>query len=96
MEKAKRKIRELKIKNVEILRKDFRRIDERFDKIIFTAGILQGQENIIKDYADKHLRKKGVLICPRRNGRLMIFEMTDEGIRESWTDEEYNFVKLIL
>ncbi len=96
VEKAEERIKELWIKNVEILKKDFRSVDEKFDKIIFTAGILRGQENIIRDYADKHLVDGGVLVCPRRSGKLIIFEKVDGEIKESQTNEEYVFVELVL
>lgn len=95
-EKSKERIRKLGIKNIEIEEKDFRKLNEKFDKIIFTAGILQEQENIIRDYANKHLRDGGILVCPRQSGRLMIFKKMGGVVKESWTDEEYVFVPLVL
>ena len=54
VEKARGRVEKLGIENVEILKKDFRELDEKFDKIIFTAGILQEQKNVIRNYADKY------------------------------------------
>ena len=96
VEKARGRVEKFGIENVEILKKDFRELDEKFDKIIFTAGVLQGQENIIRDYADRYLREGGVLVCPYRSGKMMSFEKVDGEIKESQTDEEYVFVELVL
>lgn len=96
VEKARERIEKLEIKNVEILKKDFRNLDEKFDRIIFTAGLLWEQEIIIREYADKHLEDDGILICPRGSGRLIIFEKVNGEIKKSQTNEEYVFVRLIL
>lgn len=96
VEKARQRIEKLGIKNVEIRRQDFRKLKQKFDKIIFTAGILQGQEEIIEDFAQGHLEKGGILVCPFRSGQLMIIKKVGEKIEKSFTDEEYVFVELRL
>lgn len=62
------RIEELKIKNIEILKKDFKNIDKKFDKIIFTAGILHSKEKIIEEFAQKYLNENGILVCPYQSG----------------------------
>ncbi len=96
LEESKRRIEKLGIKNVSILKKDFRSVSEKFDRIIFTAGILKEQEDIIRNYARDCLKDGGVLLCPHREGRLIILEKKKNIIRESQTKEEYVFVNLIL
>ena len=48
IEQAGERIKELKIENIKIAKKDFRNLKDRFDKIIFTAGISSGQEQSAK------------------------------------------------
>ena len=93
---AKKAIENFKIKNIEIKREDFRKIDEKFDKIIFTAGILEDEEKIIDGFAYKSLNEKGILICPYRRGQLIMDKKLNDKIEKSYTREEYVFVPLIL
>lgn len=96
IDKAQEKINKLKIKNIEIKKQNFLEIKEKFNKIIFTAGILKGDEHIIKNFAKKHLKNNGILICPYRSGPLIILKNIKGKIQKSYSQEEYVFVPLIL
>lgn len=96
IEKAQNKLKELKIKNIEILKGDFRKIKEKFDKIIFTAGVLKHDENKIEDFAETHLKDNGILLCPFKQGPLIIIKKIKNKIIKDYTKEEYGFVPLIL
>ncbi len=96
IEKAKLIINKLKIKNIEIINKNFLGIRERFDKIIFTAGISPGDEEIIEKFAEEILNEKGILVVPFRSGPLIIFKKEKGKIAKKYSDEEYVFVPLIL
>jgi len=85
-----------KFKNVKIEKKDFRKLREKFDKIIFTAGILQGQEKIMESYAFGHLNEGGILVCPYQSGPLIILRWRGSRIKINYTREEYVFVPLVL
>lgn len=95
-EKAKEKIKKLGIKNVEVRQKDFRELKQKFNKIIFTAGIEKEQEKIIEDFAEKNLKENGVLICPYREGPLMILKNKKNKIKKEYSKENYVFVPLVL
>ncbi len=116
-ERAKDKLKKLGIKNVEIKQKDFRDLEQKFNKIIFTAGIefcddksaskasvvgREGrvnkiqQEKIIEDFAEKNLKENGVLICPYREGPLIILKNKENKIKKEYSKENYVFVPLIL
>ena len=95
--KAQERIRRLGIENVEIRDGDFRELEERFNKIIFTAGISgEEQEKFIIGYAREHLEKGGKLICPYHVGPLLILSSFDGKIKKDYTQEEYQFVPLVL
>jgi len=93
---SRRRIRSLGFRNVKILKKDFRKVEGYFDKIIFSAGIFLKQEKFIEDFAREHLISGGILVCPCREGPLIIFRKTNEGIQRSFSKEDYVFVKLVL
>lgn len=97
-EKSRKKIKELKIKNVKVKQKDFRKLksNQKFDKIIFTAGILSQQEKTIKEFAKDHLKNKGILICPHRSGPLIIIKKKKNKVKIGYSKEQYNFVPLVL
>lgn len=95
-EKAKEKLKKLEIKNIEVQQKDFRKLKEKYNKIIFTAGIEKKQERIIEDFAEKHLNENGILICPYREGPLIILKNKKNKINKTSSKENYVFVPLIL
>ncbi len=95
-EQAKENLVQAKIKNVKIENKDFRNIKEKFDKIIFTAGILAEDEAVIEKFAQKNLKDQGRLICPLRSGPLIKIIKNKNKIEKSYTHENYVFVPLIL
>ncbi len=95
-ERARNKIVSLGIKNVKVLIKDFKMLNKKFDKIIFTAGILPEQEKIIEDYAESFLKEGGILVCPYQEGHLIIIKKVNGKLQKSYTDETYAFVPLIL
>jgi len=94
---AKRRIKKLGIENVVIGNNDFRKLEDKFDKIIFTAGIYSSkEEKLIEDYACGHLNKGGILLCPFQSGPLIIMKNKDGKIEKEYTLEQYLFVPLIL
>ncbi len=92
---AKNNISKLKIKNIEIQTKSYLDIKNKFNKIIFTAGIIKDQEKQIQKYAKTHLKENGILLCPFRHGPLIIIKKTKQGIKKTYTPEEYVFVPLV-
>lgn len=95
-DRARERLNELEIENVLVKTDDFRLLNEKFNKIIFTAGILFEQEDIIEDFAEEHLGEGGVLVCPYQTGAIMIITKEDDKLEKEYTDEEYSFVPLIL
>lgn len=93
---AQKKIKKQKIKNIEVQQKDFRTLKQKFDKIIFTAGIQKEQEKIIEDFAKSYLKENGILICPYQSGPLIIINKIKNKIEKSYSQESYVFVPLIL
>ena len=96
LKKAQEKIKKLKLKNIEIKKQNFLKIKQKFDKIIFTAGISFNQEKIIENFAQRHLKEKGILICPFQSGPLIIIKKQKSKLSKDYTREEYRFVPLIL
>lgn len=70
--------------------------EERFDKVISTAGIQKEQETAIIGIARKLLKEKGVMICPRRKGPMLIVSNHSQKPMVTYTEEEYVFVPLQL
>lgn len=69
--------------------------ERKFDKIIITAGIVnETQEKLIEKIALKFLKNKGILVCPRTLGKIIIFKKNKKLEREE-TKEEYVFVPLL-
>ncbi len=63
----------IQFKNYNIL-KGLDKWQERYNRIIITAGITREQENIIYQLADKALTEKGILVCPHIQGPLIILK----------------------
>src|SRR3989344_4407792 len=93
---AKEKMKKLQIKNVEVKQKDFRLLKQKFNKIIFTAGISPEQEQLIENFAKNHLKENGILVCPYREGHLIILKKKKIKIEKNYTKENYVFVPLVL
>lgn len=68
---------------------------ERYDRIIITAGINQTQEGLILQLAEELLLDKGILVCPYTYGPLIILKKDDGSIKKNTTREEYVFVPLL-
>ena len=66
----------------------------KYDKIIITAGINEGEEDKIEMLAKNLLKNKGLLICPHISGPLIMLRK-DGGLKKSYTKEEYVFVPLL-
>jgi len=96
LKKAKERIKKLKLKNIEIKEQNFLKIKQKFDKIIFTAGISFNQERVIENFAQGHLKEKGILICPFQSGPLIIIKKQKSKLSKDCTREEYRFVPLII
>lgn len=96
LEKAQKRLEKLKLKNIKAKKQNFLEIRQQFDKIIFTAGISSNQEQIIEDFAKKHLKNNGILLCPFQSGPLIILKKQKNKLKKAYTQEEYRFVPLIL
>ena len=96
IEKAMKRLKRLKIKNIEIRQGDFRKTKEKFNKIIFTAGVIKKDENKIDKFAKNHLKNNGILICPFRSGPLIIIKKKNNKLIKEYSQEHYGFVPLIL
>jgi len=94
--RAKKRIAKLGIKNVKISGEDFRNVKEKFDKIVFTAGISREQEGIIEKFARKSLKENGILVCPFQSGPFIVLRNYLGKITKDYTKEEYVFVPLVL
>ena len=68
---------------------------ERYDRIIITAGINQAQEDLILQLAEELLLEKGILVCPYTYGPLIILKKEEGRIRKNTTREQYVFVPLL-
>ena len=68
---------------------------ERYDRIIITAGINQAQESLIVQLAEKLLLENGILVCPYNYGPLIILKKEDGRIKKDTTKEQYVFVPLL-
>ena len=68
---------------------------ERYDRIIITAGINQAQEDLILQLAQELLLEKGILVCPYTYGPLIILKKEEGRIRKNTTREQYVFVPLL-
>jgi len=93
---AKNKIKKQNLENIIVKTQDFRKLKQKFNKIIFTAGIEKNQEDIIENFAKKHLKENGILICPYKSGPLIILSNKKGKIQKNYTQEHYVFVPLIL
>ncbi len=74
-----------------ILKQD---IKERYDKIIFTAGINKNQEKNIEEIGIKNLKSRGKLICPYQFGPIVLLNKKNKEIKKESTKEKYLFVPL--
>ena len=90
---AKKNIKKMRLKNVEIKDYDFRKLKGKFDKIIFTAGVSDGE--FLEEYGFKHLEDKGIIVCPFQSGPLIIIRKENNEMNKRYSEEEYSFVPLI-
>ena len=90
-------VRELKpiLKNIRLLQGNVFFHKGSYDRVIITAGIMYGQEELIKDLAQRLLSNEGILICPYQKGPLMINKKIHNSIIVDYTEEKYSFVPLI-
>jgi protein-L-isoaspartate(D-aspartate) O-methyltransferase len=96
IDKAKKRMKKLDIKNIEIRQGDFKKAKEKFDKITFTAGVIKKDENKIDKFAKTHLKNNGILVCPFRSGPLIIIKKKNNRLIKNYSQEQYGFVPLIL
>ncbi len=87
-------LKKAKIENVEMKNQDFRTLTETFDRIVFSAGILNEQK--IEEFIFKHLKDNGIGIVPFQSGPLIVFKKSSNKLIKNYTREHYAFVKLIL
>ena len=74
---------------------DFYDLNKKFDKIIFTCGILKDEEQEILNWVSSHLKEGGISIVPFQDGPLIIFKKNKGDIRMEYSDEEYCFTPLL-
>ncbi len=75
----------------------FKEIDsweERYDRIIITAGIENEDESHIQRLAKNLLHDDGRLICPYQRGPMIIIDKQGNNVSKQLTPEEYAFVPL--
>lgn len=80
--------------NINIINENFFSHNKKYDRIIITAGISDEQLGIMKRMAKKLLNKKGILVCPRTYGKMLIFK-NNKKLEIEETKEEYVFVPLL-
>jgi len=71
--------------------------ENKYDRIIITAGIERDDtktNSIIKDMASRLLKNNGILICPYTVGPLQIYKK-EKRLKKEETSEEYVFVPLL-
>ncbi len=66
---------------------------KKYNKILFTAGIVSGQEKNIEEVAEDLLLEGGILVCPQVAGPIIMFKKQGKLYRRE-TKEEYLFVPL--
>ena len=68
---------------------------QRYNKIIFTAGIASEEdEKNVENLASNLLKQSGILICPRVEGKMLIYKK-EKFLKRFETKEDYVFVPLI-
>ncbi len=94
IDKDRRKLTHIEFKNYNIL-KNLDLWQEKYDKIIITAGIERNQETLIYELAEKTLKDNGILVCPHIHGPLITLKKEDGKITKNTTIEQYVFVPLL-
>jgi protein-L-isoaspartate(D-aspartate) O-methyltransferase len=93
-ESGKKRLSRIEFRCINIL-KQIDSWDEKYDKIIITAGIKKSQEKIIDRLAKKTLNDNGILVCPYIQGHLIIIKKINDKIIKDKSKEEYVFVPLL-
>ncbi len=71
--------------------------ENKYDRVIITAGIEREDmktNSIIKDMASRLLKNNGILICPYTVGPMQIYKK-EKRLKKEETSEEYVFVPLL-
>ena len=68
---------------------------EKYNRVIITAGITREQEDLIHQLANKVLTEEGILVCPHIHGPLITLKKENEKITKETTLEQYVFVPLL-
>ncbi|MGM5485359.1 MAG: protein-L-isoaspartate O-methyltransferase family protein [Nanobdellota archaeon] len=95
-EKAVKNLSKAGIDDVRVQTSDFRNIKEKFDIIIFTAGMTELEKREVTDFGRKALKDDGRLICPRTRGPVMIMDKREGKESIEQTGESFVFVPLRL
>ena len=66
----------------------------RYDRVIVTAGIAEGEEQEVKALARRLLKDRGRLVCPYRSGPLIVMDREGTDLVVGRTREHYMFVPL--
>jgi len=88
------RLNDIEFKEYNIL-KNLSNWQEKYNRIIVTAGINPEQESIIFQLANNLLTENGILVCPHIHGPLIILKKENSKITKNTTSELYVFVPLI-
>lgn len=91
---TKKKLENIEFKKINIL-KNPDQLNQKFDKIIITAGIKEEQKKLILELANSALKEDGELICPYTQGPLILIKKRNQKIITDYTKEQFVFVPLI-
>jgi protein-L-isoaspartate(D-aspartate) O-methyltransferase len=91
---SKKNIKVAGIKNIRIIRKNFKDAESKFDRIVFSAGTGKAEEKEIEKFGKLHLKNKGIMLFPMERGPIIILKKKGKSITKSYTPESYFFVPL--
>lgn len=80
--------------NLHIENQDFFALVQKFDKIIFSCGILRDDEKKISNWVFEHLNDFGRAVVPFDEGPLIFFEKDGKKNKKIYSDERYCFEPL--
>lgn len=92
-ENIKKKLSKIEFRHVNVLKK-LETWNEKYDRIILTAGIEKKQETKIEKLARKLLKDKGILVTPYQEGPLLKIKKKKGELQKRYSEENYLFVQL--
>ncbi|MEJ2055251.1 MAG: methyltransferase domain-containing protein [Calditrichaceae bacterium] len=92
--KISKRLEKLRYKTANIFNLD--EFENKYDKIIISAGIPPLKEEMLLGPAKKLLKNNGRFICPYMSGPVIIMDKTDNIIKTGYSADTFAFVPLIL